>query len=73
MFQGWVTVLPWQLPGAMSAASIWYHGQLVTNNDCLYRTMPLSKYTAFHDIDEFIVPHAQNVRYKLLPFYCKLS
>ena len=60
--QGWVTVLPWKLPPTMSNTHIWYHGQLVSNNDCLYRTMALSAFTAFHDIDEFIVPHRQGIR-----------
>ena len=47
----------------MNIAHIWYHGQLVSNNDCLYRTMALSAFTTFHDIDEFIIPHQQGIRY----------
>lgn len=35
----------------------WYHGQLVAIQNCLYRNMVASRYVAFHDIDEFIVPH----------------
>ncbi|XP_076445515.1 beta-1,4-galactosyltransferase galt-1-like [Babylonia areolata] len=67
--KGYVTVLPWKLPASMGSTRIWYHGQLVTNNDCLYRTMPLSAFTAFHDIDEFIVPHHPHIRtlHELLP------
>ncbi|XP_070190971.1 beta-1,4-galactosyltransferase galt-1-like isoform X2 [Littorina saxatilis] len=60
--RGWVTLLPWRLPKTMDTAKIWYHGQLVTNNDCLYRSMAVSAYTAFHDIDELIVPHAQGIK-----------
>ncbi|XP_025097306.1 beta-1,4-galactosyltransferase galt-1-like isoform X2 [Pomacea canaliculata] len=57
----WVTVIPWRMPKEMSS-NIWYHGQLVVHNDCLYRTMAQSVYTAFHDIDEFIVPHSKDAR-----------
>lgn len=57
----WVTVIPWRMPEKMSS-NIWYNGQLVVNNDCLYRTMAQSVYTAFHDIDEFIVPHSKDAR-----------
>ena len=46
----------------MNAQGIWYNGQLVANNDCLYRNMPLSKYTAFHDIDELIIPRQEGYR-----------
>lgn len=60
--KGWVTLLPWRLPAFMTTQKIWYQGQLVSNNDCLYRTMATSAYTAFHDIDEFIVPHSDGAR-----------
>ncbi|KAL8624961.1 hypothetical protein ACOMHN_039848 [Nucella lapillus] len=60
--KGWVTVLPWRLPTPFTEKKIWYHGQLITNNDCLYRTMALSAYTAFHDIDEVIVPRGKGLR-----------
>nr|KAG5711136.1 hypothetical protein BaRGS_004780 [Batillaria attramentaria] len=59
---GWVTLLPWRLPQFMGPQQIWYQGQLISNNDCLYRTMATSTYTAFHDIDELIVPHATDAR-----------
>ncbi|TKR73055.1 hypothetical protein L596_020411 [Steinernema carpocapsae] len=46
--------LQYSLP--MSHEDIWYHGQLVTVTDCLYRNVGYSKYVAFHDIDEAMVP-----------------
>lgn len=52
---GVVTVLPWDLP--VPERSIWYHGQLLAINDCLYRGMHAFKYLTFNDIDEFVVPH----------------
>ena len=52
---GFITVLDWNLP--VQDKAIWYHGQLVAINDCLYRGMYRFKYMAFHDIDEFVVPH----------------
>ena len=53
---GTVTVIPWTLP-TRAVNKVWYHGQLVAINDCLYRGMSSFKYLAFNDIDEFIVPH----------------
>ena len=52
---GVATVIPWDLP--VTDKGIWYHGQLLAINDCLYRSMHRYKYVAFNDIDEFIVPH----------------
>ena len=52
---GLATVIPWDLP--VQDKEIWYHGQLLAINDCLYRNMHRFKYLAFNDIDEFIVPH----------------
>jgi hypothetical protein len=54
--EGVVTKTNWKLP--ISATNVWYNGQLITINDCLYRNMYHFKYIAFNDIDEFIVPHA---------------
>ncbi len=53
--QGVLTVVPWQIP--VEDKAIWYHGQLLAINDCLYRSMHRFRYVAFNDIDEFIVPH----------------
>lgn len=53
--QGQATVIDWKLP--IEAQQVWYHGQLLAINDCLYRNMHAYKYVAFNDLDEFIVPH----------------
>ncbi len=55
---GVATVIPWDLP--IQDKQIWYHGQLLAINDCLYRNMHRFQYLAFNDIDEFIVPHKHN-------------
>ncbi|CAG5133242.1 unnamed protein product [Candidula unifasciata] len=52
-----VSVIPWRLPKEADS-SVWYYGQLLANNDCLYRTMPYFDLVSFNDIDEFIVPHS---------------
>jgi len=52
-----VTTIPWILP-AVVAQSVWYNGQLLAANDCLYRTSHAFQYVAFNDVDEFIVPHS---------------
>jgi len=53
-----VTLIPWILPSSVTAQSIWYNGQLLAVNDCLYRTSHAFNYVAFNDLDEFIVPHS---------------
>lgn len=55
--QNTVTIIPWKLPNEVHDNSIWYNGQLIAHNDCLYRSMSLVKMTAFNDLDEFIIPH----------------
>lgn len=57
-----VSVLPWSLPKEVD--SVWYYGQLLANNDCLYRTMPHFDLVSFNDIDEFIVPHSNASTWK---------
>ena len=52
--KGYITVIPWQLP--LGERNIWYHGQLLAINDCLYRSMHRFKYVSFNDLDEFVVP-----------------
>ena len=63
-----VSTTKWNLP--VKPSEIWYYGQLVAVHDCLYRWILLgfffeicmfrsighSTWTAFHDVDEFIVP-----------------
>lgn len=52
---GVVTTIPWSVPIVDTA--IWYNGQLLAINDCLYRSMHAFKYVSFNDLDEFVVPH----------------
>ncbi|XP_041352466.1 beta-1,4-galactosyltransferase galt-1-like [Gigantopelta aegis] len=51
------TVIPWMLPDRVADKLIWYHGQLLAHNDCLYRSITMLSFLAIHDVDEFIVPH----------------
>ena len=53
---GLVSVLPFAFPVGVRNTDVWYHGQLLANNDCLYRSMPHYDLVAFNDLDEFIVP-----------------
>jgi len=50
-----VDVIDWRLPESV-ANSIWYNGQSLAIQDCLYRQMASSQYVVFNDIDEFLVP-----------------
>ncbi|ESO93255.1 hypothetical protein LOTGIDRAFT_67021, partial [Lottia gigantea] len=54
MKKGIVETIPWSIP--VGENSIWYHGQLIAHNDCLYRTMGTIKHVLFNDIDEFVIP-----------------
>ena len=49
------TIISWKLPDAIKD-QIWYNGQIVSIQDCLYRAMGHYDYIAFLDIDEVIVP-----------------
>ena len=51
---GFVDLLPWKLP--FDYKYIRYYGQLGMLNECLYRYMFKTKYIAFIDMDEQIVP-----------------
>jgi len=51
-----VDVIDWRLPEKI-VDSIWYNGQSLAIQDCLYRQMASSRYVVFNDIDEFLVPH----------------
>lgn len=53
---GEVTVVNWTLPPEVSEREIWYHGQILAIQDCLYRNMARFEYLIFVDIDEFIIP-----------------
>lgn len=54
---GIISIIYWKLPEVIQKNKIWYNGQLTVHNDCLYRSMSMSKYLAIMDIDEFMVPH----------------
>ena len=54
--QGEVTIVNWRLPIEISESEIWYHGQLLAIQDCLYRNMAKFDYLVFLDLDEFVVP-----------------
>jgi len=55
-----VDVIDWRLPKTVDA-SIWYHGQSLAVQDCLYRQMASSRYVVFNDIDEYLVPHDRHI------------
>ncbi len=52
---GIVSIVPWDLPAVLEE-NMWYHGQMLSIQDCLYRNMYRTEFLAFNDIDEFIVP-----------------
>lgn len=60
---GSVDILPWKLPKRVDAH---YHAQLATLNDCLYRYMYRSKYIAFLDLDELLVPRSYSTWTELM-------
>ena len=49
-----IDLSPWTLP--IDVVDIHYHAQVMMMNDCLYRYMFRSKYIAFIDTDEMIIP-----------------
>ncbi|GFR99305.1 UPF0392 protein F13G3.3-like isoform X2 [Elysia marginata] len=52
-----VVVLPWKLPMENNKPiSIPYYAQQLAIDDCMYRYKRLSRYMAFNDLDEFLVP-----------------
>ena len=55
--KGMVDVIPWPLPGIYKNSDLWYHGQIVAIQDCLYRNMASAMYLAFLDLDEYLIPH----------------
>ena len=57
--KGVVDILKWNLPAILSELNtkIWYNGQDISVQDCLYRYMEDIKYISLNDIDEYIIPH----------------
>lgn len=50
-----ITIIPWKLP--IESNHVWYYGQSLAINDCLYRNMYYFNYLGFTDLDEHIVSH----------------
>jgi hypothetical protein len=68
---GRISIIEWTLPNVLVTSSnaayaglVWYHGQLLAINDCLYRTMHAFNRVAFNDIDEYIIPRRQHAHLK---------
>uniref|UniRef100_A0A914WC48 Glycosyltransferase family 92 protein n=1 Tax=Plectus sambesii TaxID=2011161 RepID=A0A914WC48_9BILA len=63
-----LTTLEFKLP--VSEQIIWYYGQLLAIQDCLYRNMGFAKYLAFQDLDELFVPYSsENIVSMLNPLF----
>lgn len=60
--KGVVRLLLWDIPSHLTrnVNQLWYHGQVLAVQDCLYRNKATSKFVAFNDIDEYIVPLKHN-------------
>lgn len=69
--KGDITLVEWILPSTISLREIWYHGQMLTIQDCLYRNMARTKYLGFLDLDEFIIPLEYFKLTDLLDIYAK--
>ena len=54
--KGDITVVNWTLPSFIQTNRIWYNGQIVMIQDCLYKVMGNFDYVAFLDLDEIIIP-----------------
>ncbi|XGW03293.1 hypothetical protein V3C99_014912 [Haemonchus contortus] len=52
---------------------IWYHGQLVSITDCLYRNMGVSRFVVFQDLDEFLIPQKPNSSVEAAPLLATLN
>ncbi|XP_028252045.1 beta-1,4-galactosyltransferase galt-1-like isoform X2 [Parambassis ranga] len=68
--EGFVEMVPWPIDKHLNPSHGWlfskhggdvhYFGQLTTLNDCIYRSMELSRYVLLNDIDEIIMPYQHN-------------
>ncbi|XP_028252046.1 glycosyltransferase family 92 protein F13G3.3-like isoform X3 [Parambassis ranga] len=68
--EGFVEMVPWPIDKHLNPSHGWlfsehggdvhYFGQLTTLNDCIYRSMELSRYVMLNDIDEIIMPYQHN-------------
>lgn len=65
--EGTATISDWTLPTQLlDSSNIWYNGQIVAQQDCLYRSMGRFDFTAFIDMDEVIVPNFHSDWLKML-------
>ncbi|XP_070213137.1 beta-1,4-galactosyltransferase galt-1-like [Littorina saxatilis] len=57
-----LSVIHWNLPENLSDSEdkIWYHGQLLAVQDCLYHNMDSFSFLLFMDLDEMLVPQVAN-------------
>ena len=53
--RGIVDLQPWAMPADVGRV-IYYHGQIMAMNECLYRMMYRTRYLVIQDLDEFVVP-----------------
>uniref|UniRef100_A0A3P9LCN9 Glycosyltransferase family 92 protein n=1 Tax=Oryzias latipes TaxID=8090 RepID=A0A3P9LCN9_ORYLA len=65
--EGFVEMVPWPIDRFLNPSKGWlfsehggdlqYFGQIVTLNECVYRSMERSRYVLLNDIDEIIMPY----------------
>ena len=60
------TLIPWPLPQIYDGANLWYHGQMIAIQDCLYRNMVFTDFVAFNDLDEHIIPRVHRTWHELI-------
>lgn len=62
--QGVTDVVEWNIPVTVDTTNpdIHYFGQVAALQDCLYRNKGVSEYVVNLDLDEFIIPHADNTQ-----------
>lgn len=60
-----ISILPWEID-LVSKKEIRTEGMFAALNDCLYRNMYTSKYVAFLDLDELIIPKQNNTLIELV-------
>ncbi|KAH9488529.1 hypothetical protein Btru_062177 [Bulinus truncatus] len=60
--QNFLTVIPFLLPVSQAQ----YQGQILAMNDCLYRNKGVSRFIAFVDTDELIIPNHHDNWYDLI-------
>ncbi|XP_041357472.1 beta-1,4-galactosyltransferase galt-1-like [Gigantopelta aegis] len=54
--RGNVNVYNWELPTNVTDNAIWYNGQLLTIQHCLYNNMEKFQFLMFVDLDEVLIP-----------------